>query len=159
MQKSGLGGLTSLLLVGCLAGHGRGYALYAATGTPRTPEEVAQLTGYVEKVDGTDVTEHGHSFEVLPGCHLIVTPQSWGRVSESGGVTWKTGHMTFALPMKAGRQYLVEVQAQTVGGASAGGRIVALAKDMNGTVTQEFGPAIGTIDLSTCRVTDNPSNP
>ena len=151
MQKSLLGAVTSLLLVGCLAGHGRGYALYAATDTPRTPEEVAQLTGYVEKVDGTNVTEHGQSFEVLPGCHLIVTPQSWGRVGESGGITWKTGHLTFALPMKAGRQYLVEVQAHRVGGASFGGRIVAFEKDMQGNVTQEFGPATGTVDLSTCR--------
>src|SRR5436190_21621245 len=111
MERRGVGAVASVLLVGCLAGQGRGYALYPATSTPRKPEEVAHLTGYVQRVDGKDVTEHGHSFELLPGCHMVVTPQEWGNVSAaSGGISWKTGHLTFALPMKADRQYLIDVQ-------------------------------------------------
>jgi hypothetical protein len=160
MQKLRVGGVASVLLVvGCLAGKGRGYALYATTSTPLKPEEVAQLTGYVQKVDGKDVGEHGRSFELLPGCHVVVTPQDWGKVSEVGGITWKTGHLTFALPMKAGRQYLVEVQAEKVGGAAAGGRVVALEKDMDGNLTQEFRPASGAQDLAACREADNPAQP
>src|SRR5215831_8504511 len=103
---------------GCLAGSGRGYPLYAATDPPRKPEEVSQLVGYVDAVDGKQVTEHGHSFELLPGCHTVVTPSEWGNVGSSGGIIVRTGHATFLLPMRAAHQYLVEVQAQLVGGAS-----------------------------------------
>jgi hypothetical protein len=134
----------------CLAGRGRGYPLYA-TDLARKPDEVAQLTGYVSKVDGNDVAEHGNAFELLPGCHIIVTPSEWGKVGESGGIIVKTGHATFALPMKAARQYLVEVQAGPVGGASAGARLVAIEKDMQGNEIKVFGPASSGDDIASCK--------
>jgi hypothetical protein len=112
---------------------------------------VAQLTGYVSKVDGNDVTEHGHAFELLPGCHLVVTPSEWGKVGDSGGIIVKTGHSTFALPMKAARQYLVEVQAGPVGGAGAGARLVAIEKDMQGNAIREFEPASSGEDIASCK--------
>ncbi len=159
LRRRGWGGVASFLLAGCLAGHGRGYPLYANSGAPRNPDEVAQLTGYVQKVDGQDVTEHGPPFEVLPGCHIVVTPQSWGKVSDVGGIVWKTGHLTFALPMKAGRQYLVEVQAAKVGGVTAGGRVVALEKDMTGSVTQELAPITTQQEVAACRAAADPPQP
>jgi hypothetical protein len=150
-----LAGVVAIGCANCLAGHGRGYPLYPAD-APRKPDEVSQLTGYVSKVDGTDVTEHGHAFELLPGCHLIVTPAEWGKVGDSGGITWKTGHLTFALPMRPARQYLVEVQASPVGGASAGGRIVAIEKDMQGNEIKIFGPASSSQDVASCKAEAGP---
>src|SRR5678815_290558 len=90
---------TLALVTSCLTGRPRGHALYPPTFPPPRRDEVAMLTGYVEQVDGQNVTQYGGSFELLPGCHLVVTPAEGGSFTNVGGVIVKTGHLMFALPM------------------------------------------------------------
>lgn len=71
--SSGL--VLAVTILGCIAGEGRGYPLYPTTDAgPMAPSRVARLAGYVRFVDGVDVSEHGTTFELLPGCHLVGTP-------------------------------------------------------------------------------------
>ncbi len=143
--------VAAFALLGCIGGQSRGYPLYPATDPPRRQEEVAELTGYVSLVDGQDVSSHGASFELLPGCHLVATPSEWGRFESSGGVIVKTGHLTFALPMKAGRRYLVDVEVRTMGGSTGTAVVEATEKDINGNTTQMFGPVTSTEVVEACK--------
>jgi hypothetical protein len=139
----------------CLAPHERGEALYPATGPRPRREEVAQLGGYVRLVDDQQVTE-GRSFELLPGCHIVGTPARWGRVGDSGGVLVDTGHRTFALVMKPGHRYLVEVSVNMMGGSTGSAVVQATEEDPQGKRTQVIGPAKTTADIEACKESGAP---
>jgi hypothetical protein len=138
--------------LGCLA-PSRGYPLYPASDGARPDESrVAQLQGYVRYVDGAVVSPHGASFEVLPGCHLIGTPSTWGDATtgNTAAVIVTTGKVTFALPMKSGYRYTVRVELGATTGLSGTATIKAYESDALGTTTRTFEPASGTVDSTTC---------
>jgi hypothetical protein len=127
------------LNLGCFAS-GRGYQLYP--GPPADPAAVARLSGHVQTVDGKNVGRYGHSFELLPGCHVITTPKSWGGVGESGGVVANTGAIPYAIRMLAGHSYSIEVKPESGAGSIQNVRILAKEKDASGKVTGSFSPAL-----------------
>ncbi len=138
--------------VACLANQSRGYALYPTADGRPDETEVAQLAGYVRPVDGKDVSASGKRFELLPGCHVIGTPSRWISSAGSGAVMWATGEWTFALPMKAGYQYAVEIIVPPlVTGPTALGDMKAFERDMHGTRTRTFARAQRGEDLQACR--------
>lgn len=100
---------SSLLLVaaGCLS-QARGARFYDSNQPLRT-DQVAMLDGYVESVDGVDVWSLARPFELLPGCHVVATPERWSRGSDRGVYVATTGHRVFALPMRPGCSYLVDL--------------------------------------------------
>lgn len=69
----------------------RGYPLHGDANLPLSA--VARLHGYVEQVDGEPVTQHGHLFELLPGCHVLGTPRTWGGSGTYASATAETGHL------------------------------------------------------------------
>ena len=138
--------------LGCLASPSRGYPLYPSSDGARPDESrVAQVDGYVRYVDGADVSPHGESFEVLPGCHIVGTPSTWGdaTTNNTAAVIVPTGKVTFALPMKAGYRYTVKVELGATSGPTGTSVIKAYESDGHGT-TRTFGPASGTVDPTTC---------
>lgn len=144
--------LGCLLPAACIAGSGRGYPLFPMDGPPPDPSTVARLVGYIRYVDGHDVSGHGGSFELLPGCHLVVTPSNWGRGDiNSGAVVATTGAVPFVLPMKAGFQYSIEVLIGSVTGPNGSLEIKAFEKTMAGEPARTFSPAKTTGDLEACR--------
>jgi hypothetical protein len=154
LRVAALRGCSWLFVVGaagCLGGGGRGYPLYGAVEPPPKPSDVARLTGYVFAVDGKEVTDVGHVFELLPGCHMVQTPKEWGGVGSTGGVIVRTNHMTFALPMKAAHQYLIEVQASVIGGAYTSAAVVASEKDLDGNLTAMFQPVTSAEQVASCQ--------
>ena len=132
----------------CLSGAGvRPYRLYPPMPQPLAPEQVSTLTGYVQFVDGNDVSSLGGYFELLPGCHVVGTPSHMG-VPTPGRAsvgTWTTGRRTFALPMRAGHQYRIEgilgVTPFTIKGCES---------DLRGERTREFEPARSPKDIEAC---------
>lgn len=118
---------------------GRGYQLYA--GPAADPSAVAKLSGHVQAVDGKNIRKHGRDFELLPGCHVITTPKNWGGVGETGGVVATTGPITYAIHMKAGHSYTIEVRQDGSAGSASSVRISAKEKDPTGKVTDTFSPA------------------
>ena len=139
--------------LGCLAAPSRGYPLYPSSDGARPDESrVAQLQGYVRYVDDAVVSTHGASFEVLPGCHVIGTPSTWGDATtgNTAAVIVTTGKVTFALPMKSGYRYTVKVALGATTGTSRTAAIKAYESDALGTTTRTFKPASGTVDSTTC---------
>jgi len=141
------------VLHGCVSPRQRGYPLYTASDSPRGPQEVAQLGGYVWLVDGRNVADYGTQFELLPGCHLVTTPTAWGRVEpNSGGVMVHSGHLTFALPMKPGYRYVIDVQPQMMGGGNTGRAAVQAAEtDLNGDITRVFAAVKSQAEVEACK--------
>ena len=146
-------GLAMVLLVGgCITGNRRGYALYPP-GRQLARSEVAAVMGYVKEIDGKDQSQHGSSFELLPGCHLVGTPATWGSPDSRTGMTIiSTGKQIFALPMKAGYSYVVEVGADGPGPLPVGpAYLLAREVDASGTTIREFAPARGEEDIIACQ--------
>ncbi|MBV9949664.1 MAG: hypothetical protein JOZ69_22675, partial [Myxococcales bacterium] len=136
----------------------RGYPLYAREDAPPDPAMLARLGGYVRYVDSQDVSEHGTSFDLLPGCHIVGTPETWGSMGAmSGGVVAMTGRVTFALRMKAGHRYVVLVDVGTTSGPSGSVFVRAEEHAPTGEVTRVFAPAMTGEDIRRCQASDEES--
>lgn len=134
----------------CITGTRRGYPLY-----PNPPlieqQRVAFLTGYVLEVDGKDVSAQGRSFDLLPGCHIVVTPSKSGTMDSTAGVVITTGPRTFAIPMKAAHSYVIEVGVSgTFGELSGSGYLLGREIDEAGNTTRKFAPAASPQDVQDC---------
>jgi hypothetical protein len=139
----------SIVLVGCGCGTAKPKPLYPDPGRPLAANEVATLHGDVREVDGKVVSEHGGSFALLPGCHLVRTVENWGRLDNHGGsVTVKFPPIWYAMPMRGGYHYIVRIQADHVP-ARVHARITAIEEDAQGNVTNQFSPA-NTRDAKEC---------
>jgi hypothetical protein len=138
----------------CVTARSRGYPLYPSTTGRLDETRVARLGGYVHFVDGQDISALGGQFELLPGCHVIGTPALWGgsTLTGRGTVRAHTGEVTFALPMKAGYQYTVEV---VIYPGLNGGRythvVRAFEQDAQGAKTRTFKRAPSSSTIEACR--------
>jgi hypothetical protein len=103
-------------------------------------------------VDNRDVSSFGGLLELLPGCHVIGTPSHWGEQSPGGAsVNATTGRRTFALPMKGGHQYQIEVSAGEMKGSLVRITIKGHESDLRGKKTREFEPVTSPKDIQACR--------
>jgi len=150
MQERGLVIMMIVALsgAGCLSGGGaRPYRLYPLAPQPLGPEQVSTLAGHVQSVDDKDVSSLGGYFELLPGCHVIVTPsRGWASYGKSGSMA-TTGQLTFALPMRAGHQYRIEIRPGGIGGRLT---VKGYESDLRGNQTREFEQATGPKDIEAC---------
>jgi hypothetical protein len=138
--------------LGCVQGQAQYYPLYLRTALRLPPSKLARLSGYVRFVDDEDVSSYGSSFELLPGCRLVGTPSEWGQsTANSGFVMARTGRWTFALPMRAGYQYAIEVNIEQSSGPTGRLKVQAFERDAHGTTTREFPPASSADDVQACR--------
>jgi hypothetical protein len=138
------------LVVGCVStGSVRGSPLYP--GAPLPPAQVATLTGYVAEVDGQDVTPLLPPFELLPGCHVVFTPEQWGSVGPTSTVTSQTGKWAFALPMLAGHFYEIKVIAGEQTAISGTIQIKGIESDAAGDQTRVFEHITNPTELDACR--------
>jgi hypothetical protein len=153
MQKHGVVFMVTLVLsAGCLSGGGlRPYRLYPPAPQPLAPERVSTLEGHVQFVDDKDVSSLGGYFELLPGCHVIGTPSHLGVPSPGRtAVSWvTTGEWTFALPMKAGYQYRIEVIMPSVRTVPL--KVKGYESDLRGNQTRTFERATSPNDIEACR--------
>jgi hypothetical protein len=155
MQKHGVVFVMVLALTaaGCIS-VARPYQLYPPGPQPLRPEQVATLTGYVQFVDDKDVSELGGSFELLPGCHVVGTPSHWSEQTPgvNSAVVATTGRWTFALPMRAGHRYRIEVNVVGVmTGPTAPLTIKGFESDLGGNETREFEQATSPNDIEGCK--------
>lgn len=113
----------------------RGYPLHGNANAPLSA--VARLHGYVEAVDGEDVTQHGHLYELLPGCHTVGTPRTWGGAGTDASQTAETGHLRFVIQMRPGHDYEVRVLVLE---ALHRIEIETIERDPNGDVVAKHPP-------------------
>jgi hypothetical protein len=77
--------------------------------------EVATLEGEIAKVDHQSVPSSAAAFLLLPGCHLVEPPDTWGE-SGTGGNAVLIAHIpkvVFAIDMKPAYRYVVMINGQT----------------------------------------------
>lgn len=134
-MRRGLG--LVLLLSGCLAHERRGVPLYTTQGAALPLASVAKLSGPVIAVDGREVNAKGGVFELMPGCHVVVTGGRTGRFDQLyGGYVASMPKLTYAFRMRAGHSYSVELvpDRRTLGTLSyAQARVVAHDEDAHGS--------------------------
>jgi len=144
---------------GCITGTRHGYPLY-----PHPPlvdqQRVAFLSGYVHDVDGRDISKHGQSFDLLPGCHIVGTPPKSGMMDSQGGVVVTTGPNIFAIPMKAGYSYIIEVGLSgPFSETTKTGYLLGREIDGAGKTTRTFLPATTLQDVQACGTQASPHGP
>jgi len=137
------------LATGCIHQPDRGTPLYD-TAEPLQRHQVAVLSGYVRYVDGKEVSALPSPYELLPGCHVVGTPSSWGKGTQSGAIVAHTGMLQFALPMKAGHRYSIRVQASPMTGPTGPLTIAACESDAERNIVSTFGPVSDAADLAGC---------
>ncbi len=90
-------------------------------------------------------------FELLPGCHIVYTPERWGSVTAGVTATAQTGKRPFALPMRAGHFYKIEVLTQVQTSISGSLEIKGFETDAAGQQTRVFTAVTDAAELEACR--------
>ena len=104
--------------------------------------EIATLHGDVGEVDGKFVSEHGGTFALRSGCHVVGVVKTWGRMNDSAAVTANLPPIVFVMEMQGGYRYVVRVDAlMDSGGLHGKLTVVGREQDAEGNVTREF-PAL-----------------
>jgi hypothetical protein len=98
-------------------------------------------------VDDKDVSSLGGYFELLPGCHVISTPTPPGGRYRSAEILPR---WTFALPMRAGHQYLIERRAGGSSSPTGWFTIKGYESDLRGNRTREFEHVTSAKDIDAC---------
>lgn len=125
--------------------------LYPQQGAAPLPrDQIATLSGHVAEVDGVDVTSLMPPYELLPGCHVVRTPERWGAVGTDMSMAAQTGMLPFALPMRAGHTYVVEVRSQMQTGISGSLEIRTVETDASGEQTKVFPIMRDRAELDAC---------
>src|SRR5690349_8551165 len=121
--------MVGALLVGCVSGsgEGNGYALYADPADAK--EGVATLVGDVASVDGRRVSDYGHRFLLLGGCHTVKTTTTWGGAASDGAVMAHLPEVSFAMDMKVGLTYVVRIGTEGPADSASGVAISAIEQD------------------------------
>jgi hypothetical protein len=159
-RKTPAGLVAALLMIpalGCVTmGGARGVRLYP--GDEEDLARVATLLGPIATVDGNDVSKKGTSFELRPGCHVVVNRSEFldHDVALNNGA-WQ-GRMpvwTFAFQMKSGYTYAVEQKVEATTGGM--GRGVVTARAVDGAGNDKVVPPVTSIDeIARCRAGGDP---
>ncbi|HXT99160.1 MAG TPA: hypothetical protein VN853_22870 [Polyangia bacterium] len=148
----------AMLAAGCLASEPPPVPLYPNGATARLPpEQVADVSGPIEKIDGREVADQGRRFDLLPGCHIVqldhqVTADSYSLstpTSLNGG--GQLHAVVFALRMKSGGKYIIDRQAAP-GSMSNTYRVVTSAREeLPGGAVTDLTPARSMADIKGCQ--------
>ena len=132
-----------------------GVPLYPNGATTRLPrDQIAQVAGPIEKIDGRDLLDQGGVFDLLPGCHIIeldrrLSPDAYAL---SSGAYWsgRFPPTTYAIVMKPGARYAIRRDLQTEG--TGPGRVVLTAREeMPGGAVTDLFPAKSDQDITACK--------
>jgi hypothetical protein len=152
LQRLALVAALLLSFSGCLAAPAeqRPVSLYPHSDLTLPSERVARLEGYIKTIDGQNVSE-GKSFELLPGCHLLVTPSmfvvpAWPR-ADGAPIGIDTGTLEFAVEMRAGYQYTVEVEPWST---AASFEVKVHEEDDHGATTRLIPPVSSGRAVAAC---------
>jgi hypothetical protein len=123
-------------------------------------ERVARLVGPITRVDGRVVPTDVDSYLLLPGCHVVQIGGAVGKTSPSpsSGYAANLPALTYAMPMRPGYSYVIEIEREpTLGVMAVGrGRIVARETDREGN-ERPLPIASGPADVEECLRLEGPS--
>jgi hypothetical protein len=136
------------------------YPLYPNPGRHLDASEVAKLAALADSptsgallksVDGKDLPDQGmQTFELLPGCHVVQTPNDLVLASDYMAWRGNVGSRIFPLRMKPGHTYVIRLSL--VQDMSGGARVSIRAEeqDLGGTTTATFEPAKSADEIRAC---------
>jgi hypothetical protein len=142
--------LFPVLLTACGLGPTRGTQLYA--GDRRPLEQVATLRGPVLQIDGQPMSPKQRSFELLPGCHIVVSGGSVGHGTDHDAWIAHLPTTVFAIRAQAGSTYNVtfDIDPALGRGPIGSGEILVKERDRAGTLRAV--PAVKTTeDVRACQ--------
>jgi hypothetical protein len=131
-------------------GHARVYPLYPSSAPAPRPDEIAVLMGPVATVDGVNVQMHGRTFGLLPGCHVVTLMRKIGETNATGGWIADFPPAFYAMRMRPGRYYRIQIRTPTDGGPR-GEFFISAEEDLPGAAKQPIFPARGDADIARCR--------
>jgi hypothetical protein len=125
------------------------YPLYPnAGGVPAS--RLARLSGPIASVDGQDVGTKGNSFDLLPGCHIVVLQHNIGEGSSSGAWAGNFGRRVYAFKMRPAHLYTIRPEAEDSTGPMTWVRIIARERPPEGRPVQ-VPLARAQSDIDDCR--------
>ncbi len=120
-----------------------GVPLYPNGATARLPrDQVAQVAGPIEKIDGQSVLDQGGVFDLLPGCHNVELDRRPPADSFAlSSATYWSGQFpptAYAFNMKAGGRYVIRRDIQADG--TGPGKVILSAREEmpGGAITDLF---------------------
>jgi len=150
-RRSVLVGLAAGLLACSPIGRARPVPLYPNPEQPRPAETLSQLQGPIRVVDGADVESRGTTFQVLPGCHVVVLKPKIGAGSELGAWSADLGFVAYAFRMLPGRLYSIEPETSFGSAGHGTVRINAYERSADGSVASTVMPIRGDGDVEVCQ--------
>jgi hypothetical protein len=119
-----------------------GYPLYAGPRLPR--DQLVRVFGSLASVDGADVSSLGSAFEVLPGCHVVLTRNEAVESTNTVTALGQTGGRAFVISMKPGYSFYFrrEVTGQVTAavGNGLGAHVFADERDPSGASRRSIEP-------------------
>jgi len=132
--------------LGACVGSGPAQPLYLGS---EPPAAVAELHGEIEYVDGAKVS--GEKFALLPGCHVVRPPTSWGASSPQNAVGAALPVMHLAILMQADHRYQVSIGAGYMDGTGRGAvGVQAVETNQRGDTLRIFVPFEGEGQMEAC---------
>jgi hypothetical protein len=149
----GFVGVLVVLSNGCLKGDDRGHPLYPSTDPRPSRQDVARLVGAVDFVDGQQVPRSVSTFELLPGCHVVVTPRNWGRSAGNYvGLAVPMGRASYAISMRAGHEYRVDVEVRDPAEPQGSVQFFAVERAPDGSTVRRIAPATTEEEVQDCLI-------
>lgn len=142
--------LVSALLTACAIGPTRGTQLYAGDRLPL--EQVATLRGPVLQVDDQAVSAKQRSFELLPGCHVVVSGGSVGHGTDHDAWIAHLPTTVFAVRAQAGRTYNVTFDIDpALGRGPIGTGEISMSERDRGGAFRAIPPVKTNEDVQACK--------
>ncbi|HEX3905639.1 MAG TPA: hypothetical protein VH853_22630 [Polyangia bacterium] len=144
------------LALGCLASEPPAVPLYPGNESTRLPpNQVADVTGPIGKIDGREVGSLGGRFDLLPGCHVVELDRQSdnGNSSLTGGIYLTgSGPITiYALRMQAGARYTIQRQTFVEGLGVPARMVLSAREELPGGAATDLVPAKSVDDLRACK--------
>jgi hypothetical protein len=140
----------SFAAAGCIQQQPGGVALYYPAQPRRPTEKVARLYGHIASVDDRNVASLGKSFDIEPGCHVIVTRADLVQIESKGmAAPHDAKEQTFALPMEPAHSYVIELRQTDLDGQT--GKFWIQARETLPDGSHKLWNPADTQQLATCK--------
>ncbi len=151
----------SALVLGCRPPEGPTIPLYPNAQTTRLPrDQIAEVAGPIERIDGNQVAGWRGYFDLLPGCHVVELEHRLsffvvGRPARgNGSYLLQLGPLptvTYALRMKAGARYVIRQEPHLGGFWTINGIYRSAREEQPNGPAIELAPTESADEIRACK--------
>jgi hypothetical protein len=124
------------LVAGCITHTAaNAYPLYPDPETPRSNDEIGILNGPIAVVDGRDVSDHGRTFALAPGCHSFRLLAKDGNGKANGAYIITLPQQTVTFWVRPRHFYAIDIKLRPATGEIGSGSPLTMLDHLpDGTV-------------------------